>query len=1015
MRKKLKRILRPFLLFILVVYLPSAPTALANSDSLNKRLSESQGRDKLPLLRAVIKREQYVNMSDYMEYARDFLITSHQLKDPEYLFEAHCLMTKAYFQNHELILARAHADSAFDMSITKDKDSWYARSLMLQAMFSIRSFQLEDAKIQLDAVARIYESSGREELMAKVWLKRASIAEHQNKIPEAENDYNQAIKLARKHLDSLDLIPYKKFRADFFLRRGSFVKALTAYSALSSFEQKNKLDYALANSLVGIATIYLSINQCQDAKEILNNAFVLAMSSNNQEAKANALKYLGNCLAKQGKLRLAEDNYLKALKIFEEINQKLGRGRVNNNLGVVAVQKRDFGNASEYFNKAMDIYSEFPFLYSRSKTLRNLGKLYLETGPQEKGLEFLDKSNELAEQGSYTEVLQMNYSTLANYYNETGDKGKAFEYLQKVDVLRELSVSKFYSKLISMQNTYNQRINRYEYRLKNVGFKNEQEIARLEEKFTYLYWLFGLLMLVAGIVVFWVIKTLRDKKRSLKEHSKMQTSGKEQNEKDIRIAQYTFNNLGDGVIWAREDGSILYLNQAARNYSTEENVTHMNNILPGLSPQKWQELWKDLASEHPYIVKECSIDIAKKSIPTEVSFNMLSFEGANFVAVLLKDISFRKRTEKSLREAKEHAEESDKLKTRFIANMSHEIRTPLNAIDGFTSELLEENDPKERAYYIDMINKSSKRLINLIDDIIDISQIEAQKMRINIEQIELEPLLRELISVYRHNIKASHKNVDIIDDFPSAKKRVMVYADRNRYYQVLNNLMNNAAKFTSRGEIRVGYKLLDTGLVEVFIHDTGIGIKREDKPGIFKVFSQADISDTRPFQGSGLGLTISKKLMDLMHGSLTFESEEGKGSRFATTLKGTVGESLSIKPLDDNINGISVFIISDSSTSSSFLNAILKKKEVVVDSFNNFKKALEAISTEQPDAVIVGKGIVMYGEEKLCQLIRHSAPRIKIILMSEGSDLNHDLYDALIEPHYNKNEIYDAIASAMKK
>ncbi len=1003
-----------FVLMIIGTGFSNSTAALADNDQFNASLEEKDNAEKLPLLATHARQMRFVNLSDFEKYSETYLNLAKKLNEPDHIFNGHYLMALVCYQKHDLQMAQSYADTAFDMSITKDIDLWYAKSLYLQALFSEHKFNLEDALIQLDAVEKIFKNSGNDEYIAEVYLLRARIAEHQNKIELSRKHFSLAKRKAAKVLDSVNLLPYRKYYADFQLRRGNFVKALTNYSSILQFEKQNNLDFASASTLVGIAKVYLSLDECNIAKEKLEQAFILSMSSGNKIAKADASKYLGNCKTKQGQLKEATDSYRKALKIYEEIGHKLGQGRVINNLGVVAAQKKDYQLAKSHFNKAMEIYSRFPFLYSRSKTLRNLGKLGLETNDIESGIDYLEQSNELAQKGSYTEVLQMNYLTLSNFYKNQNNYRKALEYQAKIDTLKDASAQNFYQKLIDIQESYDRELSRLDYQTKNQEFKSRKTLENKTRTIKLLTLSLIVLFLIFLILILLIYRQSRRKNKALDKQLKGQQQSFEQKKKDIRIAQYTFNNLGDAVMWVRKDMTLLYLNKIAKDYSTKERIDTINDILPDIDFNKWNKLWKELETSHPFIVKEFTIRLDKKLIPTEASFNMFTFEGASFVAILLKDITYRKRTEKSLREAKERAEESDRLKTRFIANMSHEIRTPLNAIDGFTSELIETDDQQEREHYIDMINKSSKRLINLINNIIDISQIEAQNIKINIELIDLRQLLNELSSVYEQEIKSAGKKIKLIQDYPEGLSPVKVYADLNKYYQVLNNLLNNALKFTKEGEIRIGYKILDSDLVEVFVADTGVGIKKDQQKEIFNVFSQADSSDTRPFQGSGLGLSISQRLMDLMHGSLSFSSEEGKGSVFSTKLKCHNEERDSEKKeIQKDIGGMKMFILSDSSTSSSFLRAILKKKNVEVESFNSFKNVLSALENASPDALLIGKSTVQYGEKQLCGLIKKSNSKVKLVLMSEGnSNENGNQYDAIIEPHYSKEQIYKAIASA---
>jgi PAS domain S-box-containing protein len=246
----------------------------------------------------------------------------------------------------------------------------------------------------------------------------------------------------------------------------------------------------------------------------------------------------------------------------------------------------------------------------------------------------------------------------------------------------------------------------------------------------------------------------------------------------------------------------------------------------------------------------------------------------------------RRRFEKELIAAKEKAEESDRLKTAFLANMSHEIRTPVNGIIGF-SQLLETSELSDdkRGEFIEIIKANANSLISLIDDILDVSIIQEGQVKLRKTTININLLLNEVYATFqtpRYNEK--QLDFELIKSLPD--EHAIIIADPLRLKQVLNNLLANAFKFTERGRVEFGYNTVP-GFIKFYVKDTGIGIQKEVRESIFQRFNQADISFTRKFGGSGLGLTISKGLVELMGGEITLESELGKGSIFYFTIPGS--------------------------------------------------------------------------------------------------------------------------------
>ena len=247
-------------------------------------------------------------------------------------------------------------------------------------------------------------------------------------------------------------------------------------------------------------------------------------------------------------------------------------------------------------------------------------------------------------------------------------------------------------------------------------------------------------------------------------------------------------------------------------------------------------------------------------------------DGRWAIMELATDITTRKQVELELIQAKEKAEESDRLKSAFLANMSHEIRTPLNAIVGFSSLLAETDEAELRHVYMSLVQENNELLLNLISDILDISKIEAGMIDIVMGRVDVPQLCREVIATFSHKKRDSAVELRFDENSP----QIVIDADKNRIVQVLSNFLTNALKFTTKGSITLSYTLEDENQVRFCVTDTGKGIPDEQKHEIFNRFVKLDSF----VQGAGLGLSICQSLVKRMGGKIGVESREGEGSCF---------------------------------------------------------------------------------------------------------------------------------------
>lgn len=308
--------------------------------------------------------------------------------------------------------------------------------------------------------------------------------------------------------------------------------------------------------------------------------------------------------------------------------------------------------------------------------------------------------------------------------------------------------------------------------------------------------------------------------------------------------------------------------------------------------------------------------------------------------------------------AMERAEEQDEAKSVFLATMSHEIRTPMNVIIGMTDLAKKSDDPERISYCLEKVNIAAEHLLGVINDILDISKINAGKLELSNTDFSLEQLMQRVTTVtsFRAEQKKQKVIVKIDDDVPKA-----IVADRQRLTQVLTNLLTNAVKFTpEEGTItlRVQRVKCKSGYCHLRfeVQDTGIGISQEGQEQLFHSFSQADDSISRRFGGTGLGLSISKQIVEMMNGTITVESEENEGSLFYFTIYVPVGklvpekkETAAVDPngytapadLAGIFNGIRILLAEDVEINQEIMKAMLVDTGIQIDCAADGREAVE--------------------------------------------------------------------------
>lgn len=363
-----------------------------------------------------------------------------------------------------------------------------------------------------------------------------------------------------------------------------------------------------------------------------------------------------------------------------------------------------------------------------------------------------------------------------------------------------------------------------------------------------------------------------------------------------KIAEEKLRNLSsaveqtlDTIVITDYNGIIEYVNPSFEDitgYSFDETLGKTPGILKSgkQHPEFYREMWETILSgkvfKEEFINRKKNGEFFDEEKTISPIFNKNKVI-THFVGTGV-DITKRKQVERELIEAKEKAEESDRLKTSFLSNMSHEIRTPMNGILGFTSLLKEPKlSGEEQQEYISIIEKAGDRMLNIINDIVNISKIESGLTEISISETNINEQIEYVCSFFKP--EATQKGLTLTCTRFLSSNFAIVNTDKEKVYAILTNLMKNAIKYTKSGSVEIGCEIKGKFL-RYFVKDTGIGIYQDKMKMVFERFRQASESHTRDYEGAGLGLSISKAYAEMLGGEIWVESEDGKGSTFFVTI-----------------------------------------------------------------------------------------------------------------------------------
>ena len=775
-----------------------------------------------------------------------------------------------------------------------------------------------------------------------------------------------------------------------YIKFNNYDKAINLFQEALLFYEKSDNRAEIADALKDIGAIYYYLGNENSALDNYQKALLIYREVNDSDGIARSYNNIGMIFKDKGNITLALEYLNRSLEIKKRQENMQGIANTLGNIGDAYITSNQYEKAIEYFNEALGIWVEMEYLHGITEVYNYLGEVYIKNREYEKAIRNLIKGQEISIQNNFKQRLIVNYQLLSEAYFRIKEYKKAYSNLKQYNSLKD-------TVYVALSN---QKIEEYKTKYENV--KAEKELVDQDKKIlNQRYHIIIILIILVGVFIF-LIMLIRQNRLIRRKSKKIQNINKELDFRvhkkisELSIAQFSIDIAVDAIFWIKKNGKFTYINNSACTmlaYSKEElSNKSIFDIVPEFSKDIWNEYWNQLEKKGSYVIQLYYKTRMGIQIPVEAAFNFRELEGEDFNFVFSRNITERKISDEKLKNAKEKAERSNKLKSAFLVNMSHEIRTPMNAIIGFVN-LLGDFDitQDQKTEIIDMVQSSGKDLLNIINDIIDISKIEADELKISKSLNYVNKLLIEIHKIYlkdeNYNLK---ENLELKLDFEQRSDRIAILTDRSRFKQIMSNLINNAIKFTENGEIIIGYKQIKKGnrkLLKFYVKDSGIGIHENKQEVIFERFNHISDDRNKIYKGTGLGLAISKKLVELLGGQIGVESNEGVGSEFYFTLpfqvldKPDIEGEIKIMETDKvDWFGKSILIVEDTPSNYYLLETFLKPTKIMI---TWAKSGIEAIDLfkckDKIDLILMDiqlPGINGYEATKLIKAYNKNVPVI---------------------------------------
>ena len=818
--------------------------------------------------------------------------------------------------------------------------------------------------------------------------------------------------------------------------KGDFAGALGYYQQCLELQEEIGDKRGMASNLNNMGNMYEAQGDYAQALACFQRSLALKEEIGNQTGIANSLVNMGAVYSAQGDYPQALNCYQRSLKIFEEREDQRGMAAALGNLGVVYEKQGDYARALQSYQRSLTIKGEVGDRRGAAVTLHNMGIISYSQGDHAQAMAYAQRSLKIHEEIGDEDGIAGSLNSMGIIYADQNDYPQALAFYQRSLAIREKIGDKAgvamtlhnLGIVFEDQGDYDRAMDCYQRSLmiqEEIGDK--AGIAHIKKAIGGLYQQTKAPAKAVG----WCRQAL-----SLAEETG-----------SVEVQQYACRCL-------YEAHKALGRNREALGYH-EQWVRLRDSLFSQANTKEITRL--EVQYEYQQQALQDSLTFVQAQADTELAYQAqlnqrnLLLTGAAIVLLLgaLGFLYFRYRQQQRNRarelelarerERKEQLAELDKLKSRFFANISHELRTPLTLILGQNQSLQAELDDPRIDPKFDMVDRNGRRLLELVNQVLDLSKLESGRLELNVQTFDLLPFLKNLL--FSFESLADQKRQQL--QFQSREESLLMVADPEKLERVFFNLLSNAVKFTPEGG-RITLKLqMVAHRVHVGVLDTGVGIPAEQQAAIFDRFYQSESGANHPSPGTGIGLALVKELVELHEGSVELRSEPGQGSEFWVNLPLNAGiasetpatyeprleplEAAVALPAAPTTSGKSrithaesrILIVEDNSDVRSFLRQELLGMGYAVLEAEDGQTGLDKAKAEQPDLIISDVMMPKMDGFELAQAIRADANSSHvplILLTAKGSEesritgLQTGVDDYLTKP-FNPRELQARVAN----
>jgi CheY-like chemotaxis protein/nitrogen-specific signal transduction histidine kinase/tetratricopeptide (TPR) repeat protein len=759
-----------------------------------------------------------------------------------------------------------------------------------------------------------------------------------------------------------------------YLDRGGLHQALKYYLESVAIFERLGLRRDLGRAYCDVAWLYFKQFNDQECVNFVNKALEIGTAVRDNYGIARAHSILGSLYTAQGKYEKAIREHEYALDLRQRLHSRSGIADTYYNLGSIYEKSGQVDRAIFYANKSMELDKELGNVVNIGMGYKKIASLSILKKDYGTAKIFLNKAMELANQAALTQLRRDVNLLFAKLHEKTGDLQTANKYL--------------YSAIEANDSLYNigsaEKIaeTRGLFDLENIELKSKQREQALilkqieiDSQRDYYIMVVIILILVSSslIVGAFLYNVIRKSNIKLREEIAERKNAEaqilqsqvlyEEAQTIAKVGNWEYNLSNSELHWSKETYRIFELEDCpdAALYEAWRKICHPNDLI-----KLDEAIQNTVHSGEPFYVEHRAI------------FNDGRVKYIAYIGEAIKNgdgqIVGLKGTDQDITAQKQ----ATIAKSEFLSSMSHEIRTPINGVIGIANLLMEEQLSPTQREYVDTLKFSAQHLSSIVSDILDFSKIESGKLVFERIPFNLAKVASHVFRLFENSAKEKSISLTYI---PDPRIKHLLTGDYVRLSQVLSNLLSNAIKFTERGSVKFAYTLMEetesSVWVKFTIKDTGVGIPEQQMEQIFDNFAQADVSTSRKYGGTGLGLTISKKLIEQQGGTISVESNVGLGSTFSVEMKyekqdilpTPIVPNLPVKqPM--NLYGTHFLIAEDNSINVLVLTALLKKWEAKYTVAQDGQEAIDFMKKDDFDAIIMDIQMPNVDGKEATQVIR---------------------------------------------